>query len=62
MGGKGTGEMVIQNRYLGTSQVGQWLRHCSSSVGGMGSIPDWGTKTPQAMRHSQKNRKKHLIK
>ena len=31
-----------------TSLVVQWLRLCTSTAGGMGSIPGWGTKIPQA--------------
>ena len=30
--------------YLGTSLVVQWLGFCAASAGGMGSIPDEGTK------------------
>ena len=37
-----------------TSLVVQWLRLCSSSARGMGSIPGHGTKIPEAMRHGQK--------
>ena len=33
----------------GTSVVVQWLRLCTSTVGGVDSIPGWGTKVPQAM-------------
>ena len=27
----------------------QWLGLCTSTAGGVGLIPDWGTKIPQAM-------------
>ena len=34
----------------GTSLAVQWLRLQVSTVGGVGSIPGWGTKIPQAAR------------
>ena len=40
-----------------TSLAVQWLRPLTSSAEGMGLIPDWRTKTPQAMQHSQKKKK-----
>ena len=30
----------------------QWLRFCTPSGGGLGSIPGWGTKVPQAANKS----------
>ena len=33
----------------GTSPAVQWLRHCTSTVGGEGFIPGPGTKIPQAI-------------
>ena len=33
---------------LGTSLAVQWLRLCTSSAAGAGSIPGWGTKIPHA--------------
>ena len=41
---------------LGTSLAVQWLRLCTSTAGGMGSIPDWRTKIPRAARHGQKKK------
>ena len=38
----------------------QWLRLCPSNAGGMGSIPDQGTKIPHAMQHGQKKKKNQL--
>ena len=38
-----------------TSLLVQWLRLHASTVGGMGSIPRWGTKIPHAVWCSQKN-------
>ena len=38
---------------LGTFLVVQWLRLHASTAGGMGSIPGWGTKIPQAMGWGQ---------
>ena len=37
-----------------TSLAVQWLRLCASTVGGMGSIPSWGTKIPHATRGQKK--------
>ena len=34
----------------------QWLGLCAFTAEGPGSTPDWGTKIPQAMRHSQKKK------
>jgi len=36
--------------------VVQWLRLCTSSVGGTGLIPGLGTKTPHALWHGQKKK------
>ena len=41
----------------GTSLVVQWLRLCTSTAGGEGSIPGKGTKIPHDPQCSQKNRK-----
>ena len=38
----------------GSSLAVQWLRLCTSSAGGEGSIPGYGTKIPHAVQHSQK--------
>ena len=35
----------------------QWWRLYIGSVGGVGSIPDWGTKIPRAMQPGQKIKK-----
>ena len=42
----------------GTSLVVQWLRLCSSTSGGLSSIPSHGTKISHATWHDQKNKKK----
>ena len=34
----------------------QWLGLCAFTAEGAGSIPGWGTKIPQALRHSQKKK------
>ena len=34
----------------------QWLRLCASTAGGTGLIPGWGTKTPHALWHGQKQK------
>ena len=34
----------LKNMIVGTSLVVQWLRLCTSTAGGAGSTPGWGTK------------------
>ena len=46
------GRVKIPNR--GTSLVIQWSRPCTTSAGGMGSIPGQGTKIPHAVQCGQK--------
>ena len=36
----------------------QWLRLCASNVGGVGLIPDQGTKISDAVGHGQKKKGK----
>ena len=43
-------EATLKQTYIGTSLVVQWLRFCASEAGGIGSIPDQGTKIPHAGR------------
>ena len=38
--------------------VVQWLGLCAFTTKGLGLIPGWGTKIPQAMQLSQKKKKK----
>ena len=38
---------------LGSSLAVQWLRLCTLAARGGGSVPDWGTQTPQAMQSEQ---------
>ena len=40
--------VIIKVFHLGASVVVQWLRLCTSTVQGLGSIPGWGTKIPHA--------------
>ena len=40
--------------YLGNSLVVHWLELGTFTAEGVGSIPGWGTKIPQAARHGQK--------
>ena len=47
----------FKNEYVGTSLVVQWLRFHASNAGGMGLIPDWGTKIPHAMQCAQQLQK-----
>ena len=44
---------------LGTSLAVQWLRLCASTGGGASLIPGWETKILQAVRSSQKVKKKN---
>ena len=48
-------EKKINFKRLGTSLKVQWLRLCTSSVEGMGSIPGRGTKILQATQHKKKS-------
>ena len=41
---------------LRNSLAVQWLGLHAFTAEGPGSIPDWGTKIPQAARHSQKKK------
>lgn len=50
--------------WLGNSLGGPMVRTCHFNYGGSGSIPDGGTKIPQALQHSPlktKQNKKYLI-
>ena len=46
----------------GTSLAVQWLRLCTSTAGGTGSIPGQGTKIPHAPRPKKKKKKPLKIK
>ena len=46
---------------IGTSLAVQWLRLCTSTAGGTGSIPGQGTKIPHAMQCNQKKEKVAMI-
>ena len=39
-----------------------WLRVCTSSAGGEGSVPGWGKKIPHAMQYGKKIIKKNVFK
>ena len=55
--------VLCQEETGGASLVVQRLRLCASTAGGMGSIPDWGTKIPHASQHGQKiNKNKNWCK
>ena len=41
-------------QHSGNSMEVQWLGIHASTIGGMGSIPSWGTKILPAAEHSQK--------
>ena len=44
----------------GNCMAVQWLRLRAFTAEGLGSIPGWGTKIPQAMWCGQKNKTKHI--
>ena len=46
----------LKNMFFGTSLEVQWLGLCTSTAGGTGSIPGWGTMIPHAVRCVQKNK------
>ena len=46
------------NPHPGTSLVIHWLRLHATNAGGMGSIPDQGSKIPHAVWYSQKKKTK----
>ena len=46
-------ETIINNKHR-SSLVVQWLGLHASTAGGMGSIPGWGTKIPQAIQCAKK--------
>ena len=37
--------------------MGQWLRLCASTAGGLGSIPSWEAKSPHTMQVEQPKKK-----
>ena len=45
-----------KKRYVGNSLVVQWLGLRASTAGGLGLIPDWGTKILQATWYSRKKK------
>ena len=48
----------ISREHRGTSLAVPWLRLCTSTAGGVCSIPGWGTKILHAARCGQKKKKK----
>ena len=51
----------VQNKFLGTCLAVQWLGLCALIAEGMGSIPVWGTKIPQAMWCGQKTKQNKFL-
>ena len=52
-------ESVLRKRSRsGSSLVVQWLGVSAFTAVGLGSVPNQGTKIPQAAQHSQKTKKK----
>ena len=56
--GDGEGKRRIKNDSLGTFLAVQWLRLCASNARGVGLIPGWGTKIPQAAQYGREKKKK----
>ena len=53
---------MCYNLVTGNSLAVQWLGLHAFIAKGSGSIPGWGTKIPQAMRHGQKKKRMETIK
>ena len=50
----------VKTQMSGKSLAAQWLGLHTSTAGGTGSIPTWGTKIPQAAQPKQKTNKQNL--
>ena len=50
-------QTLLQKWFLGTSLAVHWLRLHTSTAGGMGSIPGWGTKILHATRKTWPKKK-----
>ena len=50
-----------RNYVAGNSLAVPWLGLCTLIAEGVGSIPSWGTKTPQAMAQPKRKRKKEIM-
>ena len=48
----------LKTGVIGLSQVVQWLRVCTSTAGGMGLIPGWGTRILYTVWLGKKKKKK----
>ena len=48
--------------FLRNSLAVQGLGHCTSTAGGVGSIPGQGTEIPHAARGGQKKKKKRILR
>ena len=46
-------EVTKLERKRGNSWAVQWLELCALTIEGLGLIPDWGTKIPQALWYGQ---------
>ena len=51
----------IKTLTAGISLVVQWLRLCTSTAGGTGSIPGWTAKIPHAMGYVQEKKKRNQL-
>ena len=47
-------DCLFKDLIIGNSLVVQWLELQTFTAEGVGSVPGWGTKIPQAMQCSQK--------
>ena len=50
--------LSVEGIYLWEFPGGQWLGLCALTAKGMCSIPDWGTKIPEARSYSKKRKKR----
>ena len=50
-------DCLFKDLIIGNSLVVQWLELQTFTTEGVGSVPDWGTKIPQAMQCSQNKTK-----
>ena len=52
-------KIQLKPNKTGNSLAVQWLELQALTAEGLGSIPGWGTKIPQAMWHSQRTKNKN---
>ena len=57
----GSQELLFKSKIVGTSLAVQWLSLRTSTAGGTGSIPSWGTKIPRVVQCGQKKKKSKIV-